>query len=106
MASLARMNTDSVESPSPCRLMTAPVPGHRPGDQLLVSGQGGPHGGAMALPQRRGRLDVGEQEGHDALGKLAGLAHGPPSYSQPALRAILMASMRLRPPTLAMALER
>jgi hypothetical protein len=29
-----------------------------------------------------------------------------PSYSQPALRAILMASMRLRPPTLAMALER
>jgi len=29
-----------------------------------------------------------------------------PSYSQPALRAMRMASMRLRPPTLAMALER
>jgi hypothetical protein len=46
--------------------------GHGRGDQLLVAGQGGAHGGAVTLPQRRGPLDVGEQEGQDALGELGG----------------------------------
>ena len=43
------------------------------------------------------------QRGAEGRGDSGELLHG---YSQPALRAMRMASMRLRPPTLLMALDR
>lgn len=55
------------------------VGGDRSGDQHLMPGEGGAHGGPVTLPQRRRPLDVGEQEGQDALGEPgslpAGVAH-------------------------------
>jgi hypothetical protein len=41
-----------------------------PGDQLLVLGQGGAHHRPVPLPQRRRPLDVGQQEGEDAIREL------------------------------------
>jgi hypothetical protein len=41
---------------------------HCLGNQLLVTSQGGTHRHSVCLPQRRGPLDIGEQEGDDAVG--------------------------------------
>jgi hypothetical protein len=43
------------------------VGGDGPGDELLVLGQRDAHRRPVPLPQRRGPLDVGQQEGEDAI---------------------------------------
>jgi hypothetical protein len=53
------------------------VGGDGPGDQLLVLGQRDAHHRPVPLPQGRGALDVGQQEGEDALRELMTVGPAP-----------------------------
>jgi hypothetical protein len=55
------------------------VGGDGPGDERLVLGEGGAHDPTVPLPEGRGSLDVGQQEGEDAFRKPVGPATHQPT---------------------------